>query len=135
MSKPVYADDTKAYDIVSYGTVIAQITLDSIHSYHSTDRKNQFIRQSIKLGMTVGGSELVKRIVHKDRPDGSDDKSFWSEHTGLACTSESHNFYIGIPISTMTAIGRMKAKKHDIVDVLSGCGFGILAERLASHVR
>lgn len=127
-TQPVYADE-KLANAVSYVTVISQITFDSIDSWKADDRKTQFKQQAIRVGITVAASEIIKRIVHKERPDMADDKSFWSEHTALAATSQGWNFQLGIPITVLTATGRVEAKKHFWLDVLVGAGIGTLVER------
>lgn len=120
----------KAADIISYGTVAANITLDTIHSYRSDDRSRAFTREGLRIGITIGITELIKHNVSKERPDGSDFKSFPSEHTALAAATQGWNFYIGIPLTFGTATGRVVAKRHDIIDVSTGAAIGSIINLL-----
>lgn len=122
-------DERKVYDVISYVTAGVQIGADTIHSITSNDKKKEIKQQLIRDGITIGVSELLKRTVHKSRPDGSDNMSFPSEHTSLTAASQGWNFYIGIPLTGVTGFGRVKAKKHYILDVLVGAGIGSLVER------
>lgn len=122
-------DEKKVYDIISYVSAGIQIGADTIHSITSNERKKEIKQQLIRDGITIGVSELLKRTVHKERPDGSDNMSFPSEHTSLTAASQGWNFYIGIPLTGVTGFGRVKAKKHYILDVLVGASIGSLVER------
>lgn len=130
ISSPSYSEDTKLANIASWSTVLTNIALDTAHSYRSIDKKEAFTKQSLRIGITVLSSEVIKRIVHKVRPDGSDDRSFWSEHSALAATSQSWNFYIGGSLTFGTMAGRVEAKRHFPVDVAVGATVGTLIERL-----
>lgn len=120
----------KTADIISYVTVVSNLTLDTIHSYRSENRSDAFKNQAIRTSLTISISEIVKRIVHEARPDDSDNMSFPSEHTALSCVSvnvkEGKRFAIELPIAIGTAVGRVQAQKHFWWDVASGCGIGLL---------
>lgn len=126
------ADERKVADVISYGTVITQITLDTIHSIKSEDKKRDFSRQGLKLALTISESELIKKLIHVRRPDGSDDKSFWSEHSAIASTSGKGMIGVSLTVSTMS--GRVIAKKHRVIDVLTGAGIGLLNSILVDKV-
>lgn len=131
ISTPVYAgDDTKLPDVASYITVITNVTFDTIKSIRSDNRKDAFTMQGLRLGATIASSEVIKLIVHKMRPDGSDNKSFWSEHSAIAATSQGWNFYVGGSLTFATMAGRVEAKRHFPLDVTVGAGVGTLFERL-----
>ena len=71
---------------------------------------------------------LIKYTVSKERPDGSDDHSFPSNHTAVAFQGASfiqrrYGWKYGLPayvVSTYVAWGRVFARKHDCWDVLVG---------------
>lgn len=121
---------TNSYNKLSNVLVGTNITIDTIDSFRQEDKKRAFQCQSEKLLLTVALAELTKTIVHKNRPDGSDNKSFYSEHTALSFVSSGWNFYIGIPIAIETGIGRIGAKKHDWIDVSAGAGIGLLTSKI-----
>lgn len=129
MPHSVEAQNHKIADAISWGTVSAQVGLDTLNSWRAEDRKIQFKQQALRIGITVGLSEIVKRLVHEERPDHSDKLSFWSEHTAIAATSQGWNFYVGIPLTGATGIGRVVAKRHYPWDVLTGAAVGTVVER------
>ncbi len=128
--KPVYADEKKIADIISYGTVVTQITLNTIHSWKEPDRKRALVMEGTRDAIVVATSEIVKRLVHEERPDHSDNLSFWSEHSALAAVNMRYNRGIGISLTIGTASGRIIAKKHNWWDTLAGIGVGVLTEKL-----
>lgn len=115
-------------DKISYITVASNITIDTIHSFQADNKKDALIKQSLRDGITLGVSEILKRIIHEERPDSSDNKAFPSEHSMFSCVSIGHSRSASfeIPISFATMDGRVLAKKHYWHDTLSGCGIGLL---------
>ncbi len=80
--------------------------------------------EAVQVGIGVGVAELSKLLVHRTRPDASDRKSFFSEHTTLACA---------VTIRTKAwavcpAVGylRIAADKHWLTDVGTGAVAGAL---------
>lgn len=134
---PVSAEDSAAWsshravaDWISTGLVAGQIGADAVMSWRAVDRKHAFGCQALRLGVTIGAAELSKALVHRTRPDGSDQKSFFSEHTALAIASSGWRVSVGIPIAFGAGYGRTAAGKHYLTDVLVGAGVGALAQRL-----
>ena len=89
--------------------------------------------QLAESGVTaVATSYLLKHIVKKERPDGSDKKAFPSNHTaaafaGAAFLQRRYGWWYGAPayvVSAYVAWGRVYAKKHDFWDVLAGAVIG-----------
>lgn len=130
-SVPAQADEKKIADITSYVTVFTQIGLDTFRSLRSDNKKKELIQQGIRTGSTIGLSELVKALVHEERPDHSDNKSFWSEHSALGCTatslktSDGWQFKLGIALAIGTPVGRVVGEKHHWWDTAVGCGVGL----------
>ena len=90
--------------------------------------------QLAESGVTaVATSVLLKQVIKKERPDGSDKKAFPSNHTaaafaGAAFLQRRYGWSYGIPAYTVSAYvawGRIYAKKHDIWDVLAGTAIGV----------
>lgn len=139
VATPARADEKKVADVISYGTVITQIGLDTYRSFKADDKKVAFEQQALRTGITIGLSELVKHFVHEERPDGSDNKSFWSEHSALGCTAMSINkgdgwqFGVGIGLAVGTPVGRVVAEKHHWWDTVVGCSVGLAVNGLVEH--
>lgn len=116
--------------LISDGLVGLQLTLDTIHTFRQPDKWAAFKCQSMRYGAALGASETTKRLVHRVRPDGTDDKSFFSMHTALAFSASGWKFEIGIPIGAAAGYGRMAADKHYLTDVLVGAAAGFAAMQL-----
>lgn len=118
-------NNQRAADVISYLTVSASLGIDLYNSLNHSEKKRALIRMGIKDGSIIGISELVKKIVHRTRPDESDNKSFYSEHTALSFSCSGKCLYFGFS----TAYLRTAANKHYLTDVLVGglVGAGINA--------
>lgn len=81
----------------------------------------------------VAASYLLKYTVKKERPDGSDKKSFPSNHTavafaGAAYLQRRYGWEWGAPayaVGAYVAWGRLYAERHDFWDVLAGAAIGV----------
>lgn len=115
---------------LSDGLVAAALAADTVSSWRSHNRRRAFSCQVLRLGFTLGVAELTKRLVHRDRPDGSDAKSFFSGHTAAAMASAGWRVDVGIPIAVGAGYLRMAANKHYATDVLAGAAVGYFAHNL-----
>jgi len=111
----------KVADIISYATTGTAIGIDIFHAARSDNPKRALARIGIKDGSIIGISELVKAVIHRTRPDKSDNKSFYSEHTALSFSCAGKCLYFGVS----TAYLRTAANKHFLTDVLVGAGVGL----------
>lgn len=92
----------------------------------------QFIKT---YGSAIIAAQVMKHIVLKPRPDGTDNYSFPSGHTtsafaGAAFIQRKYGWSYGIPCYAMASFvgySRVQAKKHDTWDVLGGATIGILS--------
>jgi len=124
LASPVQAQTTeKAADWISTGLVGVNIAADVVHDVRHHCVKNLLIRN----GLTIGAAELTKLFVHERRPDGSDQKSFYSEHSALAMANYGWSYKIGFSIAIGAGVGRIVAKKHHPADVLVGLAAGVTA--------
>ena len=96
---------------------------------------------------SIGAATLVtqglKETISKERPDGSDNRSFPSGHTSsaFAAAATLHNRYgwkVGLPAHALAAFvgaSRIEAERHDVVDVLAGAAIGSLSGFLITRKR
>ncbi len=111
--------------------------------------KNTFIDRTMLLVLSeaifAGTTFGLKRISHRMRPDGSNNLSFPSGHTGNAFVSaefmaqeygDRSPIYggVGYGFATTTAILRVYNNKHWFSDIIAGAGFGILSTKAAYYL-
>lgn len=87
-------------------------------------------------------TEALKRVAHERRPDGSDDKSFPSEHATAAfavATMQSHYHPRQAPLwyasAALIGASRVQLNKHYWHDVLAGAAIGFTTARLELRSR
>ncbi len=82
---------------------------------------------------SLATSYLLKYSIKKQRPDGSDNHAFPSNHTAMSFQGASfiqrrYGWKYGIPaylVSGYVAWGRVYAKRHDCWDILAGAAIGV----------
>lgn len=90
------------------------------------DTKHAILCASGRVGVTMGATEILKRVIHRERPDGSDFKSTPSGHTALAAVMTNGKYSFFFPITV--ALGRQVSKRHYLTDTLFGAGLGYTAK-------
>lgn len=118
----------KSGDILLYAIPISTATATIILN----DDKGtwQFAKGFLLNAITTEG---MKYFIHKERPNGFDDKSFPSGHTSITFQSAAfiqkrYGWKFGIPaylLSSYTGYSRIQSKNHFFIDVLSGALIGI----------
>lgn len=115
---------------LSDAAVWTNISLDTVHSWRSEDRSGAFRCQALRMGVNVGATLAAKYAVHRVRPDGSNDHSFFSGHTANAMVASGWRLQVGIPIAVGAGYFRMAANKHFATDVAVGAAVGLLSRRV-----
>ena len=85
--------------------------------------------------LTVGSILVLKEVVHSTRPNGRDDKSFPSGHSGIAFAAAhhiqmKHGASWGLPayaLAGVVAWSRVDAREHRWRDVIAGGAIGVLS--------
>lgn len=129
LASPVYGQSANTLSNI---TVYSQLGIDTIDSVMHENKWKALKCQAIRLGVSNGINYTVKSLVKKERPDKSDFKSFYSNHTSNAFVSSGWRFEFGIPLASVTGMLRIKARKHDWVDVGVGALAGGLSQLLCS---
>lgn len=92
--------------------------------------------------VNYGYTTLIKEAVGRERPDGSDKKSFPSGHASnafaLAAVVERHyGWKAGVPayaLASAVAASRLQRNKHYLSDVLAGATLGYVVGRTVVRV-
>lgn len=86
--------------------------------------------------LAAGGTTYVlKELVHEQRPDRSDDRSFPSGHTSIsfaaaATLEKRYGWKAGLPalaVAGFVGLARVEADKHYVHDVVAGAAIGTLS--------
>ncbi len=104
-------------DVLSTVTVAAGVALPCL-----MDRSWRCVKnETLHVGIAAVSSEITKRVVHRERPNGVDDKSFWSEHTAIACAATLNTK--AWMICPAVAVERIASDWHWPTDTMAGAGF------------
>lgn len=117
-------------DWVSTGLVGVNVAGDTIGAWRADDRRHAFLGLACRDAIAIGVSEVVKRLVHRTRPDGSDRMSMPSEHTALAVATGGWSVGFGYTIAIGAGELRGAANKHHVSDIGVGFGVGLVARKV-----
>lgn len=128
-AKLAWTTHRKAADWLSTGTVAGGLMLACLPDDRT---RHCFKWEAVRVGAVIGITEATKHWVHRDRPDQSDRKSFFSEHTALACAGglTTKRQAAGIALCAGTAYLRVASDKHWISDVAVGVGLAWALSRV-----
>ena len=101
------------------------------------------LQAGLSIAAAQGVTQLLKRLVDKERPDGSNNRSFPSGHTATAFAAassimERRGADEGLPalaLAGLAGTARVQARKHDWADVAAGAAIGTASGVLATHSR
>lgn len=131
MASPAQAQDEETWatatDVAVGGLVLWSVAVPLIEG-----DEDGALEAGLSIAAAQGITQLLKRVVDKPRPDGSNNRSFPSGHTATAFAAassilERRGADEGIPAMTLAALvghGRVEARKHDWQDVLAGAAIG-----------
>lgn len=110
-----------AADWVSTGIVAWSLVAPCLH-----DRTTRcFVNEGLQVGSAALTAQVAKVFVSRKRPDGSDNKSFFSMHTAIACAAsiQSTRWYLCPSVAYL----RIAADKHWATDTIAGGFVGTLS--------
>lgn len=106
---------------------VAMIGVTGVRAYQAWrayDRTHAFLEMGCEAAVTLVSIEVIKRAVHRRRPDGSDNLSFPSGHTGYA--EAMGGWKVAVPVAGL----RQMAWKHYFTDTLGGFLTGFVATKV-----
>ncbi|MGA9573202.1 MAG: phosphatase PAP2 family protein [Lysobacterales bacterium] len=125
-SSPARASDDGSF----MRTLIPAVAYGTTFYMHDHDGRNQFYASFFT---NLGATYALKATISKERPNGTDDKSFPSGHTSVAFQGAAfiHKRY-GLKYAVAAYVGatyvgwrRVATDNHYTVDVVAGAAIGI----------
>lgn len=124
---PAWSSHRAQAETMSDLTVAAAVVADTWDTFHAPDRSRALTQQLIREGAIFAISTIAKRAVGRRRPDGSDRRSFFSEHTAFAASAfGGPRVAVVLPLTIGTGYLRIAADKHYLTDALAGAAVGSL---------
>ncbi len=132
LSAGIYAQSRKSIDLSTDIAMFAPAAAGAGVAIANGDYKG-LLQLGESLVASVAASYALKYTISKRRPDGSDNHSFPSNHTGFSFAGATflqkrYGWQWGVPaylVSGYVAWGRVYSKQHDIWDVLAGAAIGV----------
>lgn len=118
-------------DWLSTGLVAGSVTADVVHAWRAEDPRSALWGVACRNAVAGGGAELLKVLIHRWRPDHSDQKSTPSGHTAEAFANSTYaSVTITMPVAAAVGYLRPAANRHYASDVAFGAGLGLLARKV-----
>jgi membrane-associated phospholipid phosphatase len=112
---------------ISDVAVAANLAFDAWHAFYHTDTRAK-VGFACRNGLTFVAAEAVKRMVHRERPNGFDQKSFYSEHNAFAWGAVGdQQRALSASLALVVAWGRQAGGMHYGSDVTVGASAGFLS--------
>jgi membrane-associated phospholipid phosphatase len=115
---------------ISDAIVATQITADVIAAYRSDRRWNALGVELCRTAFVIGTTEVIKRLVKRERPNKADRFSFPSAHTAHAVAHSDYAQPWGASLALTVGWGRQAGGWHYATDV----GIGALDGWLSTKV-
>lgn len=127
------ADSTEDWIELGGDVLMVALPLTALTASYTLDDAEGRSQLLWSVGTTAVVTHATKRLVGKERPDGSDNLSFPSGHTsaafsGAAFLAKRYGWDIGVPAylaASFVGYSRVQADKHDWWDVAAGAGLAI----------
>jgi len=117
-----------------YGNLYSGIILLGVTGIHSLKQSQYQVFEYAFATLGANGltTVLLKEAVGRERPNGSNHRSFPSGHTSHSFTvatifKELYGWKLGVPaycLATITAMNRLEDNKHYLSDVVFGASLG-----------
>lgn len=128
--------DRKIADYTSTVAVGTTLALDVIQAWKKDrdrgDGSHRFLWTEVcTIGMAGLAAEGTKRLVHRERPNGVDDQSYFSMHEAfaVAAVNAGWSFRVNIPLAIGVGLGRAFSGYHYWSDIASGALDGWLSRK------
>lgn len=135
--------ETVIDDYTQYLPIVAYFGLDLLGAESEHGLTDHLVEGAISYVALVTITRSMKAIINSPRPNGVDNKSFPSGHTGTVFTGaelvrKEYGWGWGAAayaVATGTAVMRMYNHEHWFSDLLAGASIGILSANIGSWLR
>ena len=133
--------DNNLCDYFQYSPAVAAFSMKLAGLKSTHKLSDMAILYTLSMATMTGVVYTTKNIVHRTRPDGSENNSFPSGHTGTAFVAaeflhqeyKDQSIWIsvgGYTMATLVGVSRVYNNRHWVSDVVAGAGIGILSTKL-----
>jgi membrane-associated phospholipid phosphatase len=112
---------------ISDAAVAIDLGLDAWHSLVRTEARARW-GFACRIGLTLGITEVAKRVIHRERPNHQDFFSMPSSHTAYASTAASSPLTASLALTV--AWGRQAGGMHFASDAAVGFGIGLFTRKV-----
>lgn len=125
-------------NVLQYTPMAASFLLKAAGVKCRSSWEQRLYKSGASFILCSGTTYLLKRSIHKMRPDGTDNRSFPSGHTAIAFSGATvlHKEFgktspwisvAGYAVATITAVDRVRRNRHHWEDVATGAAIGFLS--------
>lgn len=125
-------------NVLEYTPMAASFILKAAGVKCRSSWEQRLYKSGASFVLCSGTTWLLKKSIHKMRPDGTDNESFPSGHTAVAFCGATvlHKEYwktspwisvAGYTVATITAVDRVRRNRHHWEDVAAGAAIGFLS--------
>lgn len=125
-------------NVLEYTPMAASFILKAAGVKCRSSWEQRLYKSGASFVLCSGTTWLLKKSIHKMRPDGTDNESFPSGHTAVAFCGATvlHKEFgktspwisvAGYTVATITAVDRVRRNRHHWEDVAAGAAIGFLS--------
>lgn len=125
-------------NVLEYTPMVASFILKAAGVKCRSSWEQRLYKSGASFVLCSGTTWLLKKSIHKMRPDGTDNESFPSGHTAVAFCGATvlHKEFgktspwisvAGYTVATITAVDRVRRNRHHWEDVAAGAAIGFLS--------
>ena len=125
-------------NVLEYTPMAASFILKAAGVKCRSSWEQRLYKSGASFILCSGTTWLLKKSIHKMRPDGTDNESFPSGHTAVAFCGATvlHKEYwktspwisvAGYTVATITAVDRVRRNRHHWEDMAAGAAIGFLS--------
>lgn len=97
-------------------------------AWRADDKKHAGLELLCENVLASGTTEILKHVVHRTRPDGSDRLSWPSGHTTSLVVNGGWKVGVSIPIAIGGAAAKLAGNRHYPSDLAGGAAVALLAQ-------